>query len=399
MCSKSLEVCGELIGQDETIWFVVGNGQLAVLFADEDSLLSMARQIQKSAEASEVAASASLRYVSDRDPGIRRIAAGKGFIYCDLQGRRIRDPLILHRIGNLVIPPAWNDVWICPLANGHLQATGRDERGRKQYIYHPRWRAVRDEAKFGRLPAFARALPKLRRRVQRDLALPGLARAKILAMIVRLLESTFIRIGNEEYVRSNGSFGLTTLRNHHAKVSGDTTVFHFRGKSGKLRTVSIDDSRIARIVKRCQELPGHELFEYVDEGGQIQRVSSEDVNDYIREAAGAEFSAKDFRTWGGTLLAAELLRNRSSRQQKTKQAVVDTVRAVAQRLGNTASVCRKCYIHPMIFERFAAGSFSSALGAKGSDARLRNGRALRASEAAVLRLLSRQPRRNEAQPK
>jgi len=316
-----------------------------------------------------------------------------------MQGRRIRKAQTLHRIRNLVIPPAWSGVWICPLDNGHIQATGRDERSRKQYIYHPRWRAVRDEAKFGRLLAFAGALPKLRRRVRHDLALPGLVRAKILAMIVRLLESTFIRIGNEEYVRSNGSFGLTTLRNHHAKVNGNTTVFHFRGKSGKPRTVSIDDPRIARIVKRCQELPGHELFEYVDEGGQIQRVNSEDVNSYIREATGAEFTAKDFRTWGGTLLAAELLRKHSAEQQQTKQVIVDTVRAVAERLGNTASVCRKCYIHPVVFERFATGSLSSVLRDRGSNATLRNGRALRASEAALVRLLARSLRRDEAHSK
>jgi len=359
----------------------------------------MASRVAKPTEAIEVAASASLRYVSDSDPGIRRVAAGKGFAYRDMQGRRIRKAQTLHRIRNLVIPPAWSGVWICPLDNGHIQATGRDERGRKQYIYHPRWRAVRDEAKFGRLLAFAGALPKLRRRVRHDLALPGLVRAKILAMIVRLLESTFIRIGNEEYVRSNGSFGLTTLRNHHAKVNGHTTVFHFRGKSGKLRTVSIDDPRIARIVKRCQELPGHELFEYVDEGGQIQRVNSEDVNSYIREATGAEFTAKDFRTWGGTLLAAELLRKHSAEQQQTKQVIVDTVRAVAERLGNTASVCRKCYIHPVVFERFATGSLSSVLRDQGSNATVRNGRALRASEAALVRLLARPLRRDEAHSK
>jgi len=317
-----------------------------------------------------------------------------------MQGRRIRDAETLLRIHSLVIPPAWNDVWICRLDNGHLQATGRDERGRKQYIYHPHWRAVRDAAKFGRLAAFASALPKLRRKVRHDLLLPRLPREKILAMIVRLLESTFIRIGNQEYARTNGSFGLTTLRNHHAKVNGDTTQFHFRGKSGKVRTVCITDPRIARIVKRCQELPGHELFEYVDESGRVQRVNSEDVNGYIHEAAGAEFTAKDFRTWGGTLLAAQLLCGSSGKKRPaTKQIVRDTVRSVAERLGNTMSVCRKCYIHPVIFERLADGSLSRVFQAKGSNMTVRNGRALRASETAVLRLLTRQPRQHEAHPR
>jgi DNA topoisomerase-1 len=277
-----------------------------------------------------------------------------------------------------------------------LQATGRDSRGRKQYVYHPRWRAVRDEAKFNRLGAFAKALPKLRRRVRQDLKRPGLSRRKILASIVRLLESTFIRIGNEEYTRTNGSFGLTTFRNHHARVNGDTTQFHFRGKSGRIRTVSVTDSRIARIIKKCQDLAGHELFEYVDDHGQIQQVNSEDVNGYIREATGAEFTAKDFRTWGGTLLATELLLRRAAADAApSKRVVLETIRSVAQRLGNTASVCRKCYIHPRVFERFLDGSLHDVFRHKGRPQSVENGRALRSTESAVLRLLSKRAVRTQ----
>jgi DNA topoisomerase-1 len=249
------------------------------------------------------ARAAGLRYVTDRAPGISRRRSGKGFAYRAPDGRTLRDAAARRRIQTLAVPPAWTDVWICPDPSGHLQATGRDARGRKQYRYHPQWREVRDETKFGRLVAFAEGLPALRRRVQEDLARPGLPREKVLAAVVRLLGTTLLRVGNEEYARANQSFGLTTLRDRHAAVEGATVRFCFRGKSGKEVRVDIQDRRLARVVKRCRELPGQELFQYVDDDGQQQSVGSGDVNAYLREVTGEELSAKDFRTWGGTVLA------------------------------------------------------------------------------------------------
>ncbi len=251
----------------------------------------------------ESAQAAGLRYVSDTQPGIRRKRAGKGFVYVGTDGKTIRDAKELARIRSLAIPPAYTDVWICPSPNGHIQATGRDARGRKQYRYHPKWREVRDETKFGRMLAFSEALPKIRARLERDLSLPGLPREKVLATVVRLLECTCIRVGNDEYAKSNRSFGLTTLQDRHVEISGSNLRFEFRGKSGKMHKVDLNDRRLARIVQRCQDLPGEDLFQYLDDDGVRQTIGSGDVNDYIREISGQEFTAKDFRTWAGTLLA------------------------------------------------------------------------------------------------
>ncbi len=250
-----------------------------------------------------VAREAGLRYVSDRSPGIRRLRSGKSFRYEDPAGGAVRDRDTLDRIKALAIPPAWTEVWISPGADGHIQATGRDDRGRKQYRYHARWRSVRDDAKYGRTLAFGRALAKIRRATDKDLRLPGLPRRKVLAAVVRLLESTLIRIGNDEYARENRSFGLTTMRDRHATVAGSTLEFQFRGKSGVHHEIAIDDPQLARVVRRCQELPGQELFQYIDEDGEVRDVGSDDVNEYLRDVAGEEFTAKDFRTWAGTVLA------------------------------------------------------------------------------------------------
>src|SRR2546423_1625725 len=271
-----------------------------------------------------VAKAAGLRYVSDASPGIRRKRAGKNFSYIGLDGKPIHDQDELHRIRSLGIPPAWTDVWICPQPNGHIQATGRDAKGRKQYRYHPRWRAVRDETKYSRLIAFGEALPTIRARVEHDLGLPGLPREKVLATVVRLLETTLIRVGNEEYARQNRSYGLTTLRNRHVDVRGTELRFHFRGKSGKEHEVALHDRRLARVMRRLQELPGQELFQYVDEDGTRASIDSDDVNAYLREIAGEDFSAKDFRTWAGTVLCAVALRelDAASGEVEAKRNVV-----------------------------------------------------------------------------
>src|SRR5437764_5735015 len=298
------------------------------------------------AEAIEAAEEAGLRYVSDASPGYTRKAKGDDFEYFDTEGKPIRDEQRLLRIKRLAIPPAWTKVWICPSANGHIQATGRDARGRKQYRYHERWREARDENKFDRLAQFAKALPNIRRRVARDLKLPGLPREKVLATIVRLLERTFIRIGNEEYARENKSFGLTTLKNRHVKVKGEQVVFRFRGKSGRKHEVDVTDRRVAKVIAKCQDLPGQDLFQYVDENGEVRDVSSQDVNEYLRQIAGEDFSAKDFRTWGGTVLAAIALSKQEEFETKkqAKANIKTAICAVAELLGNTPAVCRKCYI-------------------------------------------------------
>lgn len=294
----------------------------------------------------QAARSAGLLYVSDRRPGIERRKSGKGFTY-RYKGETVRDRDTLARIQALVIPPAWSEVWICPNPRGHVQATGRDARGRKQYRYHDRWREVRDETKYNRMIGFAEALPGLRRQVEHDLGLRGLPRAKVLATVVRLLDMTLIRVGNEDYARENKSYGLTTLRNRHLQVEGSKLHFAFRGKSGKKFRLSLHDRRLARIVKKCQELPGQELFEYRDEEDQVRPVDSSDVNDYLREVYGADYTAKDFRTWHGTVLALCALRE--------GVGAVQAVKDVAARLGNTPAVCRKCYIHPAVLEAFGAG--------------------------------------------
>jgi DNA topoisomerase-1 len=306
---------------------------------------------------------ARLRYWTDDEPAIRRVRSGTGFHYLSPRGQTITDEKTLARIRQLAIPPAWTEVRICPSPVGHLQATGRDVKGRKQYHYHDRWREVRDETKFDRLIAFAAALPRIRRRVQQDLKLPGLPRDKILATVVRLLETTLIRVGNDEYVRENRSFGLTTLRNPHARVRKDDIHFEFRGKSGVQHCVTIRDRRLAQIVKRCQEIPGQELFQYLDEEGKRHPIDSAAVNEYLQAASDGPFTAKDFRTWGATVLAArafhELPAGKS--QAETKRHLTQAVEAVACQLGNTATVCRKCYIHSAILETYLNGTLAQTL--------------------------------------
>src|SRR6266513_2902214 len=273
------------------------------------------------------AAEAGLRYVTDNSPGYRRKANGEHFKYLDTHGKPIRDEERLLRIKRLAIPPAWADVWICPSPSGHIQATGRDARRRKQYCYHERWREQRDDNKFDRLAEFARTLPKMRRRVARDIQFPGLPRQKVLATVVRLLERTFIRVGNEEYARENKSFGLTTIKNRHVKVKGAHLRFRFRGKSGRQHEVDVTDRRIAKIVSKCQDLPGQDLFQYVEQDDQIRNVTSQNVNDYLREITGADFTAKDFRTWAGTLLAAMAL-NMQEKFETNKQAKANVKTAI-----------------------------------------------------------------------
>ncbi len=336
------------------------------------------------------AKAARLRYVSDEQPGITRERHGKAFVYRNARGKVIQDRHILNRITSLVIPPAWTDVWICPIDNGHLQATGRDARGRKQHRYHPRWREVRDETKYGKMIAFAAAIPKIRRRVAKDLKLRGIQKQRILAMLVRLLETTLIRVGNEEYVQENGSFGLTTFRNRHAEVHGDTIQFNFRGKSGKLHQVEFTGPRVARLVRQCQDLPGHALFEYVDEQGRPQPIDSGDVNEYLREISGEEFSAKDFRTWAGTILAARVLSaaEAATSPTKAKRVIARAIAEVAERLGNTPAVCRKCYIHPAVLEAYQAGHLAEAATVAVSAAIGRRS-GLSKDETALVKLLKR----------
>jgi DNA topoisomerase-1 len=304
------------------------------------------------------AKAAGLRYVSDAAEGIRRRKAANGFRYVRPDGSAVREGEALQRIRALAVPPAWRDVWICARDDGHLQATGRDARGRKQYRYHARWRETRDESKYGRLPAFAKALPAIRRRVHQDLALPGLPREKVLATVVRLLETTLIRVGNDEYARQNDSFGLTTLRERQVRVRGGTLQFRFRGKSGVRHDIELTDPRLARIVRRMQDLPGEELVQYVDDAGQTRRVESADVNAYLKEITGQEFTSKDFRTWAGSLLAARALRLRGScaSQTQARSNIALAIEAVAKLLGNTKAVCRKCYVHPAILEAYLDGA-------------------------------------------
>jgi DNA topoisomerase-1 len=308
------------------------------------------------------AEAAGLTYVSDTEPGIRRRRAGKGFSYRDADGKAIKDPATLARIKALAIPPAYHEVWICPDPNGHIQATGRDEKGRKQYRYHTRWREYRDGHKYGRMAAFGRALPRLRERVEVDLRKQGLNRDKVLATVVRLLERTLIRVGNDEYAKTNKSFGLTTLRKRHIDVSGTDVGFKFRGKSGVLHETHLRDRRLANIVRQVQDLPGQRLFKYVDAEGQLQNVESADVNAYLREALGGDFTAKDFRTWAGTVAAARALLTEPVPESQTaaKKALTRCVQGVSRRLGNTPAVCRSSYIHPKVMESFSAGALGEA---------------------------------------
>jgi DNA topoisomerase-1 len=332
---------------------------------------------------------AGLRYVSDAMPGIGRRRAGRGFSYTGVDGKRLTDKRVLARIKSLAIPPAWTDVWICPIARGHLQATGRDARGRKQYRYHPRWRAVRDDVKYERMIAFGQALPRIRRRVEEDLGLPGLPRERVLAAVVRLLEKTGVRVGNEEYARENRSFGLTTLRNHHADVGSRRIRFRFRGKGGKEHEVELSDRRLARIVSRCQDLPGQALFTYLDDDGQPRTVDSADVNDYLREISGEEFTAKDFRTWSGTVLAAWALAELQEfdSEAQAKKNVVRAVEAVAERLGNTPAVSRASYVHPSVIDAYLDGDVVREARQRAEAELSASLDELPAEEAAVLALL------------
>ncbi|WP_395447905.1 DNA topoisomerase IB [Aminobacter sp. UC22_36] len=312
----------------------------------------------------DAAAAASLRYVNDGEAGFSRHRSGKGFRYKNASGQWLTEAAVIHRIDTLAIPPAWTDVWICRDAKGHIQATGRDQRGRKQYRYHPKWSENRGQAKFASLASFAKALPRLRKRINRDLGRLGLPRDKVLAAIVWLLDNAMIRIGNAMYARDNGSFGLTTLRNRHVEIEGSKLKFAFKGKSGREWLVKLSDRRMSRVIRQIQELPGQSLFQYVGDNGQRTAVNSDEVNDYIREAACGPFSSKDFRTWGGTVRALTLFADRSLPAGKRAAALVsnEVIDQVALRLGNTRAVCRKGYIHPGVIQSWSAGKLQSQLG-------------------------------------
>jgi DNA topoisomerase IB len=337
----------------------------------------------------ELAAAAGLVYVVDTAPGIRRKRSGKSFVYLDADSRRIADETTLDRIRKLAIPPAYSDVWICANARGHLQATGRDARGRKQYRYHAKWRSTRDTGKFDRLIGFGERLPHLRRRLRRDLALPGLPEAKVLAVIVSLLAETGIRVGNEEYARNNGSYGLTTLRDRHVTfLRQGRALLRFRGKSGQSQEVGIDNSRLVRILRRCQQLPGQMLFQYIDDEGARRPIDSGMVNDYLRDAMGEEFTAKDFRTWGGTLGAIALLSQTELPETNDDRLMTSTLAAVvknvAERLRNTPAVCRSSYIDPRVFQAWRAGRLHKLVPAEAASAP-------RKLEVIALKLLRKEP--------
>jgi len=338
------------------------------------------------------AAEASLRYVNDGTPGITRhpTQEDKVFTYRHPDGKPVRDAATLDRIRKLAVPPAYREVWICPDADGHLQATGKDARGRRQYRYHPRWREVRDEAKFGHMMVFAKVLPEIRRRVDVDLSLPGLPREKVLAAIVRLLETTLMRVGNEEYAQSNKSFGITTLRNRHVRVRGKSITFDFRGKHGITHHVDLTDPRLARIVDRCQHLPGQDLFQFIDDEDVTHSVGSSDVNRYLQEISGTDITAKDFRTWAGTNLAALALQELAAATEPLppKKSVLRAVEAVSKLLGNTPAICRKCYIHPAIFDGYLDGSLLDTLKKRATEELSQGVDKLKPEEAAVTGFLA-----------
>jgi DNA topoisomerase-1 len=346
-------------------------------------------RFDKEREFRAAARSARLRYVKDAERGYARRRRGKSFTYVGPTGQALRNRAALLRIRSLAIPPAWKDVWICPAANGHLQATGRDARGRKQYRYHPRWREAQDQHKYRRIIAFARALPRIRRAVARHLRERGLPREKVLAAVVKLLETTLIRVGNDEYARENKSFGLTTLRDKHVKIRGATIRFDFRGKHGIAHDIDLDDRRLAAIVHACRDLPGQELFQYLDDAGEVRDVGSGDVNDYLREISGEDFTAKDFRTWAGTALAAQALQEFRDFDSKAaaKRNVTEAIEHVAERLGNTQAICRRCYVHPAIIEAYMDRSLLETLKRR-TERELRGAlHRLSSEEAAVLALL------------
>lgn len=338
----------------------------------------------------EAAEEAGLRYVSDDKPGFTRKAKGDDFEFYDTTGKLITDEARVLRIKRLAIPPAYTDVWICPTGNGHLQATGRDARRRKQYRYHEKWREARDETKYDRILTFGAALPKIRRRVEEDLALPGLPKNKVLATIISIMERTFIRVGNEEYAKSNKSYGLTTMRNKHVKVTGTKLRFNFRGKSGVEQEANVDDRRLSRIVKKLQDLPGQDIFGYLEEDDStVHDITSQDVNDYLREITGEDFTAKDFRTWAGTVLAAVALNAVETFETKkqAKQNIKHAITAVSKILGNTPAVCRKCYVHPAVLETYLSGNMIEGLRRKTEEALAENLPDLRSVEAAVMTFL------------
>ena len=347
--------------------------------------------VQTIVDPRDAALSAGLRYVSDEAPGISRRRSGKGFSYRDAKGQPVKDAAVLQRIRSLAIPPAYRDVWICPHANGHIQATGRDDKGRKQYRYHPRWREVRDATKYEHMAEFAALLPQIRQRVSEDMNKPGLQREKVLAAVVSLLENTLIRVGNDDYVEQNGSYGLTTLQDEHVRVRGEEMRFSFRGKSGKEWKLRHTDRRVARIVKACQDLPGQELFQYRDEDGEVRDVTSNDVNSYLHEITGQNITAKDFRTWSGTVLAALALQEfeKVDTQAAAKKNVRAAIEKVASRLGNTPAVCRKCYVHPNVLDSYLAGSLVLEIAEEAREELRHRIDQLRPEEAAVLTLLTR----------
>jgi DNA topoisomerase I len=345
-------------------------------------------------DASRTVKQAGLRYVDGREAGIQRVRRGNGFAFLNASGKRITEPDTLARIAHLAIPPAWTDVWICPHPDGHIQATGRDVRGRKQYRYHENWRAVRDENKFERMIAFGVALPKIRQRVARDLRRRGLGREKVLAAMVRLLETTLIRVGNEEYARQNHSFGLSTMRDRHVSIRRGVIHFEFRGKGGKKHEIDLHDPKLAEVVRRAQDLPGQELFQYVDENGAQQKISSEDVNEYLRSVAGGEFSAKDFRTWAGTVLAAIALCEceQCGGHRQAKKNVTQAIERAAERLGNTPAICRKSYVHPAVIAAYLKGTTIRGSGLRSTKTAVRKAWDLNADETALLAFLRRQQR-------
>ncbi|MCX8255075.1 DNA topoisomerase I [Beijerinckiaceae bacterium RH AL1] len=346
---------------------------------------------EKGEACEEAAEAAGLVYVSDEDAGITRKRSGKGWRYIDPKGRTIRDYWERKRIDKIAVPPAYTDVWICPDPNGHIQATGRDDRGRKQYRYHPKWTEARDTAKYERMVGFARLLPDIRARVAADMRRHGLPREKVAATLVALLEKTLIRVGNEDYARENKSFGLTTLRNRHLEIDGSSLRFDFKGKSGKMWNLDLRDRRVAKVVRSIQELPGQKLFQYLDDDGKRQPVSSSDVNAYLREITGEDVTAKDFRTWAGTVLASlalaefETVDSQSARKKNVKAAI----ESVAKRLGNTPTICRKCYVHPRVLDSYLDGTMLESIKQEVEDELGDHAHKLRPEEAAVLGLLSR----------
>ncbi|GAB0116051.1 DNA topoisomerase IB [Acidisoma sp. 7E03] len=360
-------------------------------------------RLQRLSAVPEIAAKeAQLTYVNDGTPGISRLAGRreKSFTYRYPDGRPVKDAATLDRIRKLAVPPAYTDVWICSDPDGHLQATGRDARGRRQYRYHPRWRAVRDEAKFGHMMLFAKVLPKIRHQVEADLARPGLPREKVLAAVVRLLETTLMRVGNEEYAQTNKSFGLTTLRNRHVRVRGRSILLDFRGKHGITHHIDLEDARLAKIVRQCQHLPGQELFQFVDEDGETHGIGSSDVNRYLQEISGADVTAKDFRTWAATNLAALALQELAVATDPLppKKSMLQAIEAVSKLLGNTPAICRKCYIHPAVFDGYLDGSLLETLKTRATEELTQGIGRLKPEEAAITAFLTQRLARGTAQP-